>query len=111
MYVSIENQKLEARKSINNMSRAVSIQVGRRKSFVEKVEELSNGFVGHEVKKRAYERIIGKKGIYYKDNIYTFDGYEKYIGKKIYIVETNETLLFYRKNTFISWCHLKIKSV
>jgi hypothetical protein len=33
--------------------------------------------------KDVVERRIGKRGITYKDDLYTFDGYEKHIGKLV----------------------------
>jgi len=65
MYLSIENQELEMRKAISCMSRAVSPQFGRHKSFVEIYEDVLNGFVGHEVKARqSFSEKVEEQRVY-----------------------------------------------
>ncbi|MCX6076397.1 MAG: hypothetical protein NTW78_05850 [Campylobacterales bacterium] len=60
--------------------------------------------------KQSIPRKIGKKGIYYKDNIYTFDGYEEYQGEIVDVVEGDGVLFFYINDKFISFSHLQAEN-
>lgn len=66
-------------------------KVEPRKSFADKIKQ-----------KKKDVRRIAKKGIYYRDKIYTFDGYEKYMGKVVtfevqepYLIVTLEDKVFH----------------
>ena len=73
----------------NDITKKKEIQ--NRKSFADKIKHTKKDI-----------RTIAKKGIYYRDKIYTFDGYEKYIGETVsfevqepYLILTLEDKVFH----------------
>lgn len=72
----------------NDITRRKEIQ--NRKSFADKIKHTKKDI-----------RKIAKKGIYYRDKIYTFDGYEKYIGETVsFEVQESYLILTLEDNVF-----------
>ena len=59
-----------------------------------------NAFKGSYKGIRAFRK-VAKKGIFYRDEIYTFDGYEKYIGEKVIFLVLKDCLIVSLKHGFV----------